>query len=168
MKLPHSPRKPAVGRGARFGGALGGLLAAALLSFGGSGTAQAANSGTSLIDPWIRMIIPARPAAGYFTLNNPTDKTIALTGASSPECGALMLHKSTSAGGQDKMEMVKSVPVPAHGEVKFAPGGYHLMCMKPASTIKPGTAIQVTLTFQDGKTVQADFPVYGATGKPAK
>ena len=87
-----------------------------------------------------------------------------LVGAASPGCGALMLHRSVNDSGQERMEMVDSVPVPAHGEVKFAPGGYHLMCMSPTAEAARGRSVPVTLRFKDGGSLTASFPVRGATG----
>jgi periplasmic copper chaperone A len=139
-----------------------GVLVAALTA---RGTAQAAEQGIAVHDPWMRTVIPSRPAAGYFTLSNGSDKPVALVGAASPACGMLMLHQSIQESGQDRMVMVKSIPVPAHGEVKFAPGGYHLMCMSPSNAVSPGNSVSVELRFEDGGTVTANFPVRGATGE---
>jgi len=75
-----------------------------------------------------------------------------------------MLHRSVNDNGQERMEMVASVSVPAHGEVKFAPGGYHLMCMSPTAAAARGGSVSVTLRFQDGGSLMAIFPVRGATG----
>ncbi|MGH6969407.1 MAG: copper chaperone PCu(A)C, partial [Stellaceae bacterium] len=90
-------------------------LGAALGTFAATATAHAAEGGLTISDPWMRTIIPSRPAAGYFTLSNKTAKTEALVGASSPACGSVMLHQSMSMNGMDKMVMVKSVGVPAGG-----------------------------------------------------
>ncbi len=76
-----------------------------------------------------------------------------------------MIHRSVDDNGQERMEMVDSVSVPAHGEVKFAPGGYHLMCMSPTAAAAPGRSVPVTLRFQDGGSLTASFPVRGATGQ---
>jgi copper(I)-binding protein len=142
------------------------LLLCALVGVLAAGTAaQAAEGGLTISDPWMRSVIPSRPAAGYFTLSNDTGHAEALVGAASPACGTLMLHRSLNQGGQDRMAMVKSVPVPAHGSVTFAPGGYHLMCVSPSKEVTPGGAVPVTLRFADGGTVTARFPVRGATGK---
>ncbi len=141
------------------------MALAALAATGASAPAAAAETGVSLSDGYVRMIIPARPAAGYFTLTDDSDTVATLTGASSPGCGSVMLHQSKSENGTETMVAVKSVAVPAHGSVSFAPGGYHLMCMQPSATLKPGTTVPVTLTFADGGTLTADFPVRGATGK---
>ena len=141
-------------------------LAAAALLLGAAmlvpGAAQAAENGITLKNPWVRLIILARPAAGYFTLDNATPQAKTLTGASSPACGHLMLHQSVHENGEEKMIGVKQVTVPAQGSVSFAPGGYHLMCMQPASSMKVGTSIPITLHFADGGTLSADFPVKGA------
>ncbi len=75
-----------------------------------------------------------------------------------------MLHRSVNDNGQERMEMVASVSVPAHGEVKFAPGGYHLMCMSPTAALARGRSVSVTLRFKDGGSLAATFLVRGANG----
>ena len=127
--------------------------------------ALAAESGLVISDPWVRIVVPSRPAAGYFTLSNKTAKSEELVGASSPACKTVMLHQSVNQNGVEKMLMVMSVPVPAGGQIKFAPGGYHLMCMMPSRDVTPGHSIPITLRFKDGGTVGADFPVRGAMGQ---
>lgn len=123
-------------------------------------SAGAADDGLSLSDAWIRMTVPSRPAAGYFTLKNAGDTPRALTGASSPACGNVMLHQSKTVNGVDKMEMVKQVAVPAHGTLQFAPHGYHLMCMKPSADLKPGQQVPVTLRFATGDPLTGQFEVH--------
>lgn len=128
-------------------------------------SAATAASSVTIEKPWMRFIIKARPAAGYFTLRNNGDKPIKLTGASSPACGMLMLHQSQEKSGMDHMMHVKSVSVPAHGSVEFSPGGYHLMCMSPTKAMAVGANVQVTLKFEDGAAATASFPVKGPGGK---
>ncbi len=145
---------PGVSAGAIFATA---MLAVAL----GATAAAAADTGVTVQKPWMRFIIKARPAAGYFTLHNATDGPLELTGASSSACGMIMLHQSKEVNGVEKMLPVKSIAVPAHGDVTFAPGGYHLMCMSPGSAMTVGASVPVTLKFADGQTVTAQFPVQG-------
>jgi copper(I)-binding protein len=127
--------------------------------------ANAAQQGLILSGQWLRMVIPSRPAAGYFHLSNNSAKAHELVGASSDACGSLTLHESISRGGVDRMIDVKSVAVPAHGSITFAPGGYHLMCLSPSPSVKRGSSITVTLRFADGGTLVSNFPVRGATGR---
>lgn len=127
----------------------------------GGGTAE----GLSLTDGWMRIVIPERPAAGYFTLKNESAEPRELTGAASPDCGMVMLHQSRAHDGVDTMAMVAEVTIPAHGSATFAPGGYHLMCLHPSSAMKPGGHIPMILRFKDGTSLKADFAVRNATGK---
>ncbi len=127
--------------------------------------AGAAETGITLSGGWIRSITASRPAAIYFTLNNAGGVDKQLVGASSPACEKTMLHQSKSEGGVHKMLPVKSVAVPAHGHLDFAPGGYHAMCMSPKKeAMKTGTKVPVTLSFADGGTLTAEFPVRDAMG----
>jgi copper(I)-binding protein len=116
-------------------------------------------------DAWIRSLPAKLPAAGYFTLHNMSAKDVSLTGAQSSACGMLMMHKSTQNGGMGSMDDVASVAVPAGGTVKFAPGGYHLMCMDPAPAVAPGATVSITLSFSDGSKSQTGFAVKNAQGK---
>jgi copper(I)-binding protein len=116
-------------------------------------------------DAWIRALPAHLPAAGYFTLHNTAKTEISLTGAQSAACGMLMLHKSTQKGGMGSMEDVISVAAPAGGTIKFAPGGYHLMCTDPTEAVKPGAMVSVTLSFSDGSRSQTAFAVKNAQGK---
>jgi copper(I)-binding protein len=141
-------------------------LALAGIAFVGVGPAVAAPPpGIALSHAAFRFIIAARPAAGYFTLTNTSAATRELVGATSPGCGMLMLHQSMEMGGVSHMMAVKGVAVPAHGKATFAPGGYHLMCMSPTAALRPGKSVPVTLTFKDGASLTAAFPVEGPAQK---
>jgi copper(I)-binding protein len=152
----QSPSRRVAGRAAS-----GGLLALALLL--GTAAAGAPEYGITLTGGWMRFLISQRPAAGYFTLHNSGADEKVLVTADSPACQSLMLHRSMSQGGMESMMMVEQVPIPAHGSLAFAPGGYHLMCMHPS--IHPGDTAHVTLHFADGGTLAADLAVRGATGQ---
>lgn len=156
-----SQHSPAAGPAAKFLHCL--MLLGALAA--SSSSARAATDGFKVSHPWLRMIIPSRPAAGYFTLSNATDQTQVLIGAASPACAKLMLHQSLNENGLERMVMLNSLPVPAHGAVTFAPGSYHLMCMSPSKEVVKGHAIPITLRFANGTVLTANFPVRGATGK---
>ncbi len=114
--------------------------------------------------PWMRYLLPSVPAAGYLTLENNGGADVVLTGAESPACGMLMLHKSEDSSGMSMMMDVPNVTIPAHGSVTLAPGGYHLMCMAPR--MKIGETVNITLLFQDGSKLSAALPVYGPQGGP--
>ena len=156
MRNPPVPciRHPALPGAAAF------ALGLALLA---PGAAQAAGP-VSVGGGWFRYLLAQIPAGGYMTLRNAGSAPAVLTGASSPACGSLMLHRTESGGGTERMVSVDKVTVPAHGRLRFAPGGYHLMCMQPR--MHPHEIVPVTLTFADGSRITATFTVFGAKGAP--
>ncbi|MBV9693982.1 MAG: copper chaperone PCu(A)C [Alphaproteobacteria bacterium] len=136
-------------------------IAASLLVWVGSASA----ADIRIREPWIRALPGNLPAAGYFELINAGKSAVTLTGAESPLCGMLMLHRSTTQDGMGRMQDVGEVTVPAGGRIAFAPGGFHLMCMDPKPALKPGGKAQVALRFSDGSVVAAAFDIRNAMGK---
>jgi copper(I)-binding protein len=132
----------------------------AALAFAGSACAQ----DLRLTDAWVRWIPGGAPSGGYFTVHNDSNRPIELTGASSPDYGHVMMHRTTTEGGEARMEGVDKVTVPAHGEVRFAPRGYHLMMMQPGPGVKVGGEVTVELEFSGGRSLSARFPVRGPGG----
>jgi len=128
-------------------------------------TAHAFAAGAAVSNGWFRMLPANLPSAGYFDLHNGGSKTISLTGASSPACGMLMLHKSENMGGMMHMEDVAAVDVAPGRTIKFAPSKYHLMCMDATPALKAGAHVPVTLEFADGSKLQSTFAVRDANGK---
>ena len=113
---------------------------------------------------WFRYLLSAIPAGGYMTLHNPGATAMVLTGARSPACGSLLLHRSETGGGTERMVRVRQITLPPRGQAVFAPGGYHLMCLSPH--MHPGQTVIVTLRFADGSRQTARFTVRGANGTP--
>jgi hypothetical protein len=138
-----------------------GIVGAALVA----GVAWAQDTKLQVGDPWMRALPNRLPAAGYFTLRNDGDTPVELVGAASPACGKLMLHRTVSAGGTERMEMVARIDIPAHGTIAFSPGGFHLMCTMPTTDVAPGMTVPVTLEFKDGSPLRANFNVRNAAGK---
>ncbi len=111
---------------------------------------------------WIRWLPANLPAGGYATIGNDGEGVQRLTGVSSPDYASVMLHRSRLAQGDSTMEMVEHLDIPAHGSVKLAPGGYHLVLSHATHPLKPGDRVPVRLRFADGSVLQVDFPVLPA------
>ena len=126
-------------------------------------TAAANAAPFDVTDAWFRSLPGKLPAGGYFTAQNNTSRDVSITGVSSDACGMLMIHQSSNKGGMTGMNMVDSVKVPAGGMVRFAPGGYHLMCEQPK--MKIGTRVSVLLHLSDGVAIAVGFAVKNAAGK---
>ena len=137
-------------------------LTAALFCLGAISSTPASAAGAAAIsaaNAWIRWLPSNLPAAGYVTLTNASDKNIEFTDVTSPDYGSAMLHQTVSNGSTTNMVMVDKATVPAHGSLKIAPGGYHIMLEEPAHKIAPGDTVHVKLTFSDGETLVAPFTV---------
>ncbi|MEP7209391.1 MAG: copper chaperone PCu(A)C [Alphaproteobacteria bacterium] len=115
-------------------------------------------------DAWMRSVTQITPAGGYFKLRNTGPTKVSLTGAHSPACGMLMMHESTSENGMTSMKGVDRLDIPPGGAVRFAPDGYHLMCMNPTPDMKPGAHVDITLEFADHAPLTSSFSVRGAAG----
>lgn len=135
-------------------------IAAVALAFAAS--AKAAD--LRLTDAWVRWIPGGAPAGGYFTVHNDSPVPLELVGASSPEYGTVEMHRTRMQGATSRMESVDRVAVPAHGELRFEPGSYHLMLMEPAPGVKVGGEVTIALRFAGGRTLDARFPVRGPGG----
>ena len=132
-----------------------GLLAAGLLTAPSARATQAEHVRAE--HAWIRILPAGLPAGGYLTLRNEGDAPAALTGASSPRYAKVMLHQTTASAGTASMHMVEQLPVPPHGTVTLAPGGYHLMFSGAPTPVRPGNTVPVTLRFADGSTLPVQF-----------
>ncbi len=141
------------------------LLAFCLLAVSLAAPAMAATSAMPDLraeHAWIRLMPGDLPSAGYLVLHNDSDTARTLTGVTSDAYGKVMLHKSTQASGVSHMQMVKSVPVPAHGKAEFAPGGYHLMLMQRGVPVQVGQTVVMVLHFADGGDLSVGFKVRAA------
>lgn len=109
---------------------------------------------------WIRQAPPGVSVlAGYFVLQDLTDKPLDLKSISSPDFGSVEMHRSFVKEGQEQMEPVPSITLPAHGSVEFKPGGYHVMLMQPKKNLYAGDMVILTLEFSDGSELTIMAPV---------
>jgi copper(I)-binding protein len=136
-----------------------------VLAMAGAATPPPMVHHTAIANPWFRALPAHLPAGGYFELRNTGQWPSTLSSVDSPDCGMIMLHQSEQKNGMDTMSDVTGVDIPPGQTVKFAPGGYHLMCMDPGPTMKPGGTVPVTLRFSDGSVATVTFAVRGATGQ---
>jgi copper(I)-binding protein len=103
------------------------------------------------------------PSSGYFVVANDGDAPAKLVGAETPAFGMAMLHKSESNGSTATMSHVEFADVPAHGTLRFAPKGYHLMLEDASKPLKVGSTIPLSLTFADHSKVSTTCTVKPAS-----
>lgn len=109
---------------------------------------------------WIREApLGVKVLAGYFTLENLTDKPLSLVDVSSPDFGSAMLHQSVTKNGVESMLPVETLAIPAGGSVELQPGGYHVMLMQPKKNLFAGDMVTLMLTFSDKSELAILAPV---------
>jgi len=139
------------------------------------GVLAACGGGPSVIsvrDPWARPAVAtprdATPTSGgaaaammggsnsvvYLTIVNNGDSKDVLLGISSDAAAAVQLHRTEITNNVASMREVNTVEIPAHGEVRFDPGSYHLVLANVRRTLAPGDTIDLTLTFKGAGAVQ--------------
>ena len=89
-------------------------------------------------------------SAGYLTLANNSDETITITKVSSPNYASVELHESVVRDGVARMRALKKLDIPAGTSTILAPGGKHLMLMRPRASTDKVAVDSVSLQFYDG------------------
>jgi copper(I)-binding protein len=115
---------------------------------------------------WVRLAaVAGRPAAAYFTIHGgrAPNRLIAID---SPAAGSSELHESMKSGDMASMQRIDGVDVPAHGDIAFAPGGYHVMLFGIGAQVKAGDTMPLVARFATGSPVTVDAKVVGAGDPP--
>ncbi len=105
----------------------------------------------SIENPWIREAPPnARVLAAYLVIHNNSDAPVAITDVTSPACGSAMMHPTVEENGLSRMVHLGRVEIPPHGEVRFAPGGRHIMLFDPEKRFRAGDKVPLVLHMDNG------------------
>jgi copper(I)-binding protein len=130
-----------------------------------AGPAAADAAGLTIKDPVMRAVAPGVPnTAGYLTIVNAGPRPDRLLSASCACAKSVAVHLSHVMNGSAMMMDAGPLQIPAHGQVAFAPGGYHLMVTGLKVPLKDGESQTVTLKFEHAGTVTADFAVRAKIG----
>ncbi|MFC7530895.1 copper chaperone PCu(A)C [Actinoplanes sp. GCM10030250] len=147
------------------------LLAAALTTLGlagcggdkddntdGTGTpsrapSAAAASTLTIRDPWVKAGPAGEMTAAFGVLVNDTAADITISSAESP-ASPLELHEMAMKDGKMVMQPKEGGFVVEAGSThELAPGGDHLMLMKPGAAIQAGDEVSFTFKLADGTAV---------------
>ena len=116
---------------------------------------------------WVREAPPgASVLAAYLTIENPGPKTETLVSVSSPNFAAGEIHVTEIKDGTASMTHLTSMAIPAHGRQVLAPGGAHLMLIRPRRALHAGDNITLRLRFKSGKTLNTPATVTRAEHTP--
>ncbi|WP_205741914.1 copper chaperone PCu(A)C [Halomonas marinisediminis] len=108
----------------------------------------------------VRAVPPvSTTTAAFMVLHNEGEADRSLVAASTPAARVAELHNHVDVDGVMQMRRVEAVPVPANASVSLAPGGYHLMLIDLAAPLHEGDEVTLSLTFDDGQTLELEAPV---------
>ncbi len=108
---------------------------------------------------WARPAGVGATGAVYLTIFNVGEAADALVAARSEVAQAAELHQSRLVGDVVQMRPVGRIEVPAGGQVKLAPGDYHLMLVGLTRELRPGERFLIVLRFEKGREITADVEV---------
>ncbi|MDT8435806.1 MAG: copper chaperone PCu(A)C [Gemmatimonadota bacterium] len=139
------------------------LLAAAAAACGGAGETPGEPE-LQVTEAWARAaaVAPDAPSNGavYFTAANHGGQADRLVAARYAGADRTMIHETfVDERGVAGMRHLDAVEVPAGAEVRFEPGGRHLMLMGLAASLAPGDTIEVTLEFERSGELRVRVPV---------
>jgi periplasmic copper chaperone A len=108
--------------------------------------------GLEMESGWIREPPPhADVAAAFMRLRNRGATQLRLTKIGSPLFASSMLHETvTDDHGVTRMVMRHAVTIEPGAATLFAPGGLHVMLMKPRQPIEKGLVVPVEITCENG------------------
>lgn len=114
--------------------------------------------------PYARAVAPGQPnSAVFLQVQNKDSKAHALVKATSAVAGAVELHNHVNEGGVMKMRKVEKIDLPAGKAVDLKPGSFHIMLIGLKKPLKVGETVAVTLSFEDGTTLDINAPVKEVT-----
>ena len=126
------------------------LVAFALLVVAGCSAGE-----LTVSDARIRDLIPGQDkTVAYLTLTNPGAEPRVLVGAETDAARTVEIHTTRRDGDVMRMRRLSRVEIPGHGEVRFEPGGHHLMLFGVRSLDE---RVEIRLIFEDDTVRTAVF-----------
>jgi periplasmic copper chaperone A len=127
------------------------------------GDAQAPS--VKVTDAWVREMAAGRTVTAVFLeLTNAGGAERRLVRGATAAADTLELHEMKRDGGMMRMAPVPQISIPAGETVSLRPGGLHLMLFGVKRPLAAGDTIRVTLTFDDGTTLEVPAAVRAMSG----
>lgn len=134
--------------------------AALVLALSAGPVLAAGGSRIKIDDAWVRATVPGQPnGAGYMEIENDGDRPDRLVAVESAAAERVEIHTVDHEGGVARMRRIDGLDIPADGEVKLAPGGYHIMFLKLKAPFTEGQRVSATLRFERAGDIPVQFEV---------
>lgn len=112
--------------------------------------------------PWSRAAPAGVTGAGFMTLKNTGATADRLLSARAEIARTVEIHNHIMDGGVMRMRPVEAIDLSPGGEVKLAPGGFHLMLIGLKQALVQGNRVPLTLVFEKAGEVQVELAVEAA------
>lgn len=114
---------------------------------------------------YVREMPPGQStSAAFMDIANTSDRPVAIVAVTADAAQTAEVHAHSQVDGAMRMELVRRLVVPAHGQVRLAPGGYHLMLINLKHSLHAGESVNVILLDEEGKSYAAHLPVVKMVG----
>lgn len=115
--------------------------------------ACAEDSGAPVTITNVKILAPipgSSASVAYFTINNRGDTSITVDRIDSPQYDNVEMHETTLDDGISRMRPIESFQVDPSSSIEFAPGGKHVMLMRPTANIVPGSSVALEFNYDNG------------------
>lgn len=114
----------------------------------------------SIKDSWVRPAAKGANTALYFIASNNSNTADTLIGAESNFAEIVEIHETyKKENDMIGMRAVNYVLFPPKSELKFKPGGFHIMLINVNKNLKVGDVVDVVLHFKHSKNIKLKVPV---------
>lgn len=102
---------------------------------------------------------PPVGSAAYLLLHNTLEADAVLVGVEAALADTAEVHHTSTEGGVMRMRPVRTVAVPAGGQLALEPGGYHIMLVGLNRPLVEGDTVALGLRFGSGRELEVEAPV---------
>jgi periplasmic copper chaperone A len=129
------------------------VLILALIAAGASALAAAQATPLIVQNAWMRKVPGADSAAVYLVLRNASVQPVIVIGVRSPSASHVMIHQTSTDGGQSRMRQYEKLVIAPGKSVAFEPGGMHVMLSGFKKSPLIGQTVPLVLLLSNGETV---------------
>jgi copper(I)-binding protein len=98
-------------------------------------------------------------SVAYVTLHNNSNQDVVLDSASSPGFASVEIHETVVIDDVARMNRIDSLTIAANSSLVLAPGGKHIMLMKPQRDREPGDPVTLELHYNQGELLLLQAPL---------
>jgi copper(I)-binding protein len=123
----------------------------------------------TVTNAWALPALAGGTGGAFMTVRNATGDVLRIAGATASVAKAVELHESVQQGHMSHMQMHATLDIAPRQQLRFAPGGVHVMLIGLTRTLIPGDTVRVILQvarITSSKSAIMQVPVLVTVRKP--